>query len=628
MSAICGIFQLSGEPLPPHVLDPTITALLNYGLDGSSTWLSGEVALGHLMTHVTAESCVEVLPFEDSIAQLTITADARLDNREELISLLGINTAAKAETPDSQLILKAYQRWGNECPRYLLGDFAFAIWDQKNGSLFCARDVMGVKPLYYFRNHTHFCFSSDLATLHQTRFVYKKLNLAFVRTYLEYQDFYHSELTFHEDIFRLPPAHRIKISRSGFQSSAYWVPGESREVRYQHEDEYIDHLRELVQSAVECRLRSAFPVGSHLTGGLDSSSVAVLAARKLREEGKTLDVFSWAPPPKPGDYPLVDERAILEDICAKEKIVLHYTTVSLDDLLINRTADITSQRIKTNLFERAVARNAGSLGMRVLLSGWGGDEIPAFNGRGYFAELFIRLHWATMMQELYARARLHEWNMWEGFRNSVILPIIPDAVLSLLRPKSWQSDKRKPLPACLQPDFAAKLSLVRPAQKEKFRERPGVRRNQIHLLRNGHLVDRMESWAATGAASGIEYRYPLVDRRIIEFCLSVPAWLYFHNGWKRYMFRKAADGWLPSDAQWKKSKFDPAWIKVATALNVDASDLLINQMRSRRETIFKAGMVDPDCLVKELQQTLDHPDNDSQLTNAPEPGALWLAFVN
>src|SRR4030065_2541488 len=171
MSAICGIFQLSGESLPPHVLDPTITALLNYGLDGSSTWLSGEVALGHLMTHVTAESCVEVLPFEDSIAQLTITADARLDNREELISLLGINTAAKAETSDSQLILKAYQRWGNECPRYLLGDFAFAIWDQKNGSLFCARDVMGVKPLYYFRNHTHFCFSSDLATLHQTRFV-------------------------------------------------------------------------------------------------------------------------------------------------------------------------------------------------------------------------------------------------------------------------------------------------------------------------------------------------------------------------------------------------------------------------------------------------------------------------
>ena len=105
------------------------------------------------MLHTTPESLYEKLPQQDDEAGLVITADARIDNRDELFDALGIPNPDRPTMPDSALILKAYRKWGQDCPNHLLGAFAFTIWDKKEQSLFCARDQMGFKPFYYYRSH-------------------------------------------------------------------------------------------------------------------------------------------------------------------------------------------------------------------------------------------------------------------------------------------------------------------------------------------------------------------------------------------------------------------------------------------------------------------------------------------
>jgi asparagine synthase (glutamine-hydrolysing) len=138
-----------------------MSAMQHYGRDGARTWQSGAVALGHQMTHVTLNR-LKSLPFEDKERQLVITSDARLDNRSELCTLLGIPATELPDYPDSRLILAAYLKWGEDCPKYLLGDFAFAVLDIRRQQIYCARDVMGVRPLYIYSNSEYFCFQRCL----------------------------------------------------------------------------------------------------------------------------------------------------------------------------------------------------------------------------------------------------------------------------------------------------------------------------------------------------------------------------------------------------------------------------------------------------------------------------------
>ena len=124
-------------------------AMAHYAVDGSGVWSEGSAALGHQMMWVTPESQGERLPLHDSVAGLTITADARIDNRDELFAALRVTPREGVSMPDSRLILLAYEKWGDRMPEHLLGEFAFAIWNARRHRLFCARDIFGVMPLHY-----------------------------------------------------------------------------------------------------------------------------------------------------------------------------------------------------------------------------------------------------------------------------------------------------------------------------------------------------------------------------------------------------------------------------------------------------------------------------------------------
>ena len=165
MSAIAGIYHLIMNQYNLQHGQTLMKALQKYPADDVRTWHDDSVFLGCHAQWITPESINEPLPYYHYEAQLAITADAIIDNRKELFDQLQVKPEDQKEMPDSQLILLSYLKWGEECPKYLIGDFAFMIWDQKNRKLFGARDFSGSRTLYFHRNKDKFAFCTTIEPL-------------------------------------------------------------------------------------------------------------------------------------------------------------------------------------------------------------------------------------------------------------------------------------------------------------------------------------------------------------------------------------------------------------------------------------------------------------------------------
>ena len=293
MSGIVGIYDRSGAPVDRALLQALAHFLSYRGPDARDTWSNGAIGLGHTLLRTTRESLNERQP-ANLDGQLWITADARIDCREELEKKLaaeGHGAAGRAAT-DSDLILRAYQAWGAECVQHLRGDFAFAIWDARKKLLFCARDHFGVKPFYYSDLGELFLFSNTLDCLRQHPEVSEELNDAAIGDFLLFGLNCDAATTSFRDIRRLPAAHAMTISSEGLRMKRYWsAPTEGR-IRYNGAEDYVEHFQVLLQAAVADRTR-VDRAGILLSGGLDSATIAATARELAGSAGGTPDLRAY-----------------------------------------------------------------------------------------------------------------------------------------------------------------------------------------------------------------------------------------------------------------------------------------------------------------------------------------------
>jgi asparagine synthase (glutamine-hydrolysing) len=258
-----------------------------------------------------------------------------------------------------------------------------------------------------------------------------------------------------------------------------------------------------------------------------------------------------------------------------------------------------------------VRQQARTQGIRVLLSGWGGDELVTFNGRGYLTDLFRRGRWWQMLRLCRESRARYGYKVRSQLFNNIILPLVPDAFLRVLptdRLPPYMTDRHE-LPAVLQADLAQRLSQVPTAPERLLRSRVGGREMQLALLANGHLTERIDTWTAAGLSQGLEYRYPFLDRRVVEFCLGLPPDMYFNHGWKRYLFRRAMEGILPPQLQWHTSKQEPAHFDALKTFRIAHHKNIIVPLLSdllRDRTVFY-------CLdaarLREWLQSVSHVDD-------------------
>ena len=315
MSGIVGTYR-PGAPAVRAELPRMAETIAHRGRDGMDLWNDGPVGFGHVMLCTTPESLRETLPSVSPDGDLAITADARIDNRDELLASVGRSARPGGEMPDSELIMAAYQKWGERCVEHLLGDFAFAIWDKRRQTLFCARDHFGVKPFVYYSCGSVFAFASEIKALLCLPYAPRQLDEVRVGDYLT-STFDDTGRTFYQDIRRLPPAHSMTVSRAGVRLSEYWSLDPSREVRLGGDHEYAEAFREVFTEAVRCRLRSAFPLGSLLSGGLDSSAVTCVARDLLSQKGELcLATFSAVF----DEVTQCDERPFIDAVLAQDSV--------------------------------------------------------------------------------------------------------------------------------------------------------------------------------------------------------------------------------------------------------------------------------------------------------------------
>lgn len=534
MSGISGIFYRDGSLVDRNLIKKMNQSIAHRGRDGSQVIVEGSLGLGHQMLWTTPESLQEKLPL--SWKRYIITADARIDNRAELSAILNLEDSEHIS--DSFFILKAYQKWGEECTQHLLGDFAFALYDLDRENLFCARDHMGVKPFFYYIDNDIMLFASEIKAIKQVLKNKPSINpLAIAQHLAGYHD--DLEITFFEKIYRLAPANQISLNDKEFFKKEYWKLDPSLELPPQTAAEYEEQFLEIFKEAVQCRLRSAFPLGSTLSGGLDSVSV-LCTAKLLSEENDPLYTYSLIFP----DVTEVDEsfyiNAVLEEIDVEANLI-RGDNVSPLFKINDRFWLRDSPTVGPNSFlDMNLYQNIYEDGVRILLSGLDGNNVIS-NPYNYISELFFNLKFNKMHQEIKSLSQRLERNYGYYLKRYILPHFIPKFFKNRENPshiikKSFSKDN----------EFIFEKNV-----SKKFKT---LKEAHYSQLTQGVIQLMLEEWESIGSTFSVEPRHPFFDKRMVEFCYGLPPDQKLKNGWDRYILRRVMENIVPKKVQWRRSK--------------------------------------------------------------------------
>jgi asparagine synthase (glutamine-hydrolysing) len=566
MSAIFGMWWLDGRPIDRVEVERMGELLAPRGPDGGGTWSEGPVAVGQRVLQANSGSRAASSPVVDAETGLVLAADVRLDNRSDLLGRLGRTCPASG---DEALLLAAYARWGDACVERLIGDFAFAVWDPKRETLFCARDHFGVKPLYYcHRPSVLFAFASEVDALLSLNAVEDEIDELEVARHLLVPVGTDMAATYYRSVRRALPAQTVAVSGRGLTTRAYWNLDPKRELILGSDHEYAEALRASFLEAVGCRLPGAGPLGSMLSGGIDSSSVTCAAAL-LREESGASDPLHTLSAVYPR-VPKSDEREYIDAVLERHRAVAHFfeaDAVSPFGEIDRINRHVGGANWGPTLYITWVLYGvAADAGCRVVLNGFDGDATLSMGG-AYLPELAYAGRWWKLARETTAYAR----------RNGH--PVVRSNLAMLrfgLRRRGkganrWPSGRRGADPGAGQPEGRSAGELV--ASRDLLGrveqhvgpgpDPPRTERESHRRLLLGQALAEGLSWnEACGGGRSIEARFPFMDVRLAELCLSFPPDQKLRRGWTRYAMRRAMEGILPPKIQWRpgKTNLHPGWL--------------------------------------------------------------------
>ncbi|MCF6311094.1 MAG: asparagine synthase (glutamine-hydrolyzing) [Verrucomicrobiales bacterium] len=604
MSAIAGILIRNGSPPPSPILSQMLEVVAHRGPDGRGQWTDRVVALGHLSLVTVPEAENERQPLHDEQAKLSITFDGRIDNRDELLTILKGQARLSSGMSDAQITLKAYQHWGENCANHLLGDFAFAIWDSRKQQLFLARDIKGVKPLYYHHTKDTFLFGSEQRQLFQHPSVSTKINEGMVAEHLACNPV-NIEETLFQDVHRLPPAHSLVVDTHRLQIKRYWNPDPGLRIHYRRDENYLEHFLELLRQAVKCRLRCNGEVGATLSGGLDSPLVVGLAQTLLneQEDKQRLKTFSITFPGREEDESSrIKQVADMWDIDSSSSPYTHSDGFSAWQQQIQDTLEPPDHPVMPAYAKLQIA--AASKGVRVLLSGAGADA--AFGGSQFpYYALLRDLKLNQMLGELRYQADHKSWKyaLLRSIKN-LSWPALPQAIrhkLELARPKQLHAP-------FLQQDFISAADLQHRSSKylcaHQFSDlaqwQNHCTQSDAETIRLNEIDDRSDG------SHGIEQRHPFYDRRLLEFSLAIPNFQHRRKDHGKLLLHAASQTFLPPDLRTQHNDGDFTYCVVQALM----SDAVADTLHSL--SIAQAGWVSQKKIIDVYNQLFNHYKRNDQ----------------
>jgi asparagine synthase (glutamine-hydrolysing) len=554
VSAIAGIWRFDGRPETAADCARMLAAQQIYGPHDQRQWSEGPLAMGRRLFRTLPEDIHDRQPLQSRDGRLTLVADVRIDNRDELIGELGLPTGDVRQLCDAAVLLASLERWGEGTLDRLAGDFAFALWDASAQKLLLARDFLGQRPLHYHRGRGFFAFASmpkGLHTLPEIPYGADEQRMAEAVALLPQS----GPRSFFKDIARVEPAHVVAITRDGLSSRRYWQPQRPRGRRAPAAD-YVEGLRYHLDLATRSRLRGANgTVGSHLSAGFDSGAVTATAARLLAPSGGKVVAFT-AVPREGYDGPDPRNRFGDEAPLAAATAAMY---PNIEHVLIRSPRESPFADLDRTffLFERPLAAvgNAGWLlainqaarqrHIGIMLIGQMGNMTVSYDGLELLPELLRAGHLLGLWRE--ATALMRKTSMsWRGALVQTFGGFVPvwlwqwaNATFLGHRPDVLNY-------TAIRPGRLAELDLAALARQRNldlsYRPRQDGFATRLFVLGRG---DPGNGQKGVLGGWGIEQRDPTADRRLVEYCLSVPTSQYLVDGVPRALAKHALADRLP-----------------------------------------------------------------------------------
>lgn len=553
MSVLGGIISQNRTLWKSEEIDKFGGELQRFPGDDFSQHIDSAAALFGRPQWVTPESVSERLPYRDPRSGLVILADAIIDNREDLFGQLGIAPEQKKNMTDSELILLAFEKWGEKAAYYLIGDFAFVIWDERARLLYGARDLMGSRTLYYHWDRELFAFCSVISPLFSFSHIPKALCEERFAEFLAIPillDAVNIGTTYYKDVYQIPPAHAFMLKEGKLNLWQYGSVDQDNKIVFGSDEEYVEAFRDIYTQSIRARLRTFRGVSVTLSGGLDSGSVAAFASGMLAERGQNLMAFSSIP-----DRDFVDwtPSNMFADESPFVQATVNYAGNIEPNYLdlpgvspyteIDETLDYLEtpyKNFENSFWIRNIHKEAARQGAGILLTGARGNFSVSWGSAvAYYALLLKKLRWMQLYREIAMYGKQLRTD-----RARIIRAIRAEAF-----PERQNKPYEPPVSPLINPEFAKQSGVyeklmdydvgLKPSDSHALRERQDYYGNLAMFNLQGTMA------AKSSYRLNLWERDPTSDVRVIRYCLSIPLDQYVNNGLGRALIRRATENVLP-----------------------------------------------------------------------------------
>lgn len=537
---------LSDGPACRKQLERMMGAMAGRVKDERATWIRGSFALGAMVLHTTSESLEASQPHTNEDASLSLAMDGYLTNWEDLRRELDARGACLRNRSDAELVLRAYEEWGQDCANRLEGEFAIVIADQRARQIYLVRDHQGLRPLYTYQDKGALLIASDLAAIiagcerkPDANFDYLA-NIASGCWYLR-------DATVWQGIERVPQAHWMTIGASGRTLRRYYDLPATVGLRYSSEADYVDHYRSVLIDAVRRTSRSHRPLGIAVSGGLDSSAIYCIA-HQLELQGRLpapgFQGYSLAGESGTPAYELPYARAVAEH-CGRALIEVPLFRPGVDWFIGQARLDCDVPIPHNGAMSLTLEQTAQAHGCRALLNGDGGDQWLD-GSREYYTEFARSFDLAGFAAALDRDAGVAGWPgaLADALRFGAGA-FVPSALRRMVQRRRRERRYRDPEALYwMLPAWRERLLRFEQQFADSLPAAPRAAGNW-HRVFSPYRAFQLDFMQRQRAQCGIETREPMQTRQFIAFCAGTPKWIHQQAGLTKVVHRKALRGIMP-----------------------------------------------------------------------------------
>lgn len=588
MCGISGIINTNKRPVNAKEIEAMNQLIIHRGPDDEGFYFDTEFAFGHRRLSIVDLSSEGHQPMiYDHKYAITYNGEVYnyLEIKEELLTY-GYTFHSHTDT---EVILASYDKWGEECVSKFNGMWAFALHDKEKNIIFCSRDRFGIKPFYFTETENQFIFGSEIKQLlsfHSRNYVNETILMDYLLSGIQE----HTDETFFEGIIKLPAAHNLiyNLTTHDYQINPFYTLHVDSNLSRQNETYSIQAYKNELERAIRLRLRSDVKVGTCLSGGMDSSSVATIAAKLYKESNQEPFTAITASSTEKEN----DESYFANIVAQNGTMQWHVTQPqtqdfinTIDEVVYTQEEPFGSPSIFMQYF---VMKKAKEIGCKVMLDGQGGDETLLGYEKYYPSAYLAYFKTKGLLQTLKEIRNSHRNNTKMSLKWIAIYTV--GSLFAYLRKKEYA--KRA---SFVKKEYLGKLMVLDEIAKSYF----DINDLQHLEITRTNLPVLLRYEDKNSMRHSVEARLPFIDYQTLETALSINISHKIHHGWTKYILRKAMEGILPNEIIWRKNKLgfnapEATWlsqIESQMIMAVERSKIL-TRVTDKRKLLARYGSLD------------------------------------